>query len=234
MRYDRADIPWIADEYVLGLLDPRETAEIEEAMDNDANLRKAVAASRDRLLPLDIALETVIVDQALWHRIESSLPDRQETDRLAARRPTNDNRSNRWKNTAVGALAATILLAVGLVFSLMRTVEPIVVAVLVSEAGEVQAIVEDFGNENAAVRLLADFDVPKDKTIQVWTLPSREMGPVSLGLLKGVSSARLAGPELPTPHVDQLYELTLEQAGGSPTGRPTGPILAKGLARSPR
>jgi anti-sigma-K factor RskA len=32
------------------------------------------------------------------------------------------------------------------------------------------------------------------------------------------------------PKQDQLYELTLEQAGGSSTGRPTGPILAKGFA----
>ncbi|WP_018902582.1 anti-sigma factor [Rhizobium sp. 2MFCol3.1] len=234
MRYEHADIPSIADEYVLGLLDPRETAEIDEAMHSDVELRAAVAAGRDRLLPLDMALEPVIIDQALWQRIESSLSDRQETDRPTMRRPTNDNRSNTWRNAAVGALAATILLAVGLAFSLMRTVEPIVVAVLVNEAGEVQAIVEDFGNENAAVRLLGDFDVPNDKTIQVWTLPSRDIGPVSLGLLKGVHSARLATPELPTPHVDQLYELTLEQAGGSPTGRPTGPILAKGLARLPR
>lgn len=234
MRYDRADIPSIADEYVLGLLDPRETAEIEEAMDSDVDLRKAVAASRDRLLPLDLALEPVAIDQALWQRIETALPNHQHTATPQERRSSNDNRVGIWRNTAVGALAATILLAVGLVFSLMRTVEPIVVAVLVSETGEVQAIVEDFGNENAAVRLLADFDVPNDKTIQVWTLPSREMGPVSLGLLKGVHSARLSGPELPTPHLDQLYELTLEQAGGSPTGRPTGPILAKGLAKLPR
>ncbi|WP_407815360.1 anti-sigma factor domain-containing protein, partial [Staphylococcus aureus] len=47
-------------------------------------------------------------------------------------------------------------------------------------------------------------------------------------------SARLDGPALPTPRDNQLYEITLEQAGGSPTGRPTGPILAKGLAKFPR
>jgi anti-sigma-K factor RskA len=28
--------------------------------------------------------------------------------------------------------------------------------------------------------------------------------------------------------------ITLEQAGGKPTERPTGPILAKGLAKLPR
>lgn len=31
----------------------------------------------------------------------------------------------------------------------------------------------------------------------------------------------------------QLYEITLEPSGGSPTGRPTGPIQVKGFAKSP-
>ena len=34
--------------------------------------------------------------------------------------------------------------------------------------------------------------------------------------------------DLPPPGPDQLFEITLEPAGGSPTGRPTGPILFKG------
>ncbi|MGV2066806.1 anti-sigma factor domain-containing protein [Agrobacterium sp. 22-226-1] len=81
------------------------------------------------------------------------------------------------------------------------------------------------------VNKLADFDIPGDKAIQVWTLPSKDRGPVSIGLIDGARSARLAVPELPTPKGDQLYEIAPEDAGGSPTGRPTGPILAKGLAK---
>ncbi len=45
----------------------------------------------------------------------------------------------------MAGLAASLLLAIGLGWSLMRTVEPLVVAVLVNEAGEVQAVVEDLG-----------------------------------------------------------------------------------------
>lgn len=100
-----------------------------------------------------------------------------------------------------------------------------------NESGEVQAVVEDFGNEDATVRLLADFEVPSDRTIQVWTLPSPGAG---------VARPHRRRPfhptpcPLPLPGDNQLYELILEQAGGSPTGRPTGPILAKGLAKLPR
>jgi anti-sigma-K factor RskA len=36
--------------------------------------------------------------------------------------------------------------------------------------------------------------------------------------------------DLPSPATNQFFEITLEPAGGSPTGRPTGPILFKGNA----
>ncbi|MGR6432511.1 anti-sigma factor [Rhizobium sp. PAMB 3174] len=234
MTFERDDIHAIADEYVLGLLETAEAAEVEAEMEHDADLRNAVAASRERFLPLDTSIEPAPVDEALWQRIQGALP---EQSRVAARSsppPANDNRLKVWRATAIAAMAATILLVGGLTASLMRTVEPVVIAVLLDETGQVQAVVEDFGNENATIQLLADISVPADRTMQVWTLPSKEMGPVSLGLIEGTRSTRLDGPALPRPKDHQLYEITLEQRGGSPTGRPTGPILAKGFAQLPR
>jgi anti-sigma-K factor RskA len=234
MKYERKDIPEIADEYVLGLLESADAAAIESEMERDSELVAAVAASRDRFLPLDTATEDTAVNEALWQKIEASLPAQQADTARSTPLNANDNRRSGWRATALSAIAATLILSIGLAWSLTRTADPMVIAVLVNETGEIQAVVEDFGNENARVRLLADFDVPADKTIQVWTLPSRDLGPVSLGLIEGTRSARLDAPELPAPKGDQLYELTLEQAGGSPTGRPTGPILAKGFAKLPR
>ena len=60
------------------------------------------------------------------------------------------------------------------------------------------------------------------------------MGPTSLGLLTPGETVTLDFAKLPMPLEQQLYEITLEQQGGSPTGRPTGPILAKGFAKRPR
>ena len=234
MTFDRKDIPAIADDYVLGLLEASDAEAIEAAMERDGELRAAIAKSRERFLPLDTGVEPAAVNGELWNNIESRLPPQEKSTANRPIRTANDNKRNRWRSIAISAIAATVVLAAGLTFSLTRTAEPLVIAVLLNEAGEVQAVVEDFGNEKATVRMLADFAVPQDKTIQLWTLPSREVGPVSLGLIDGVRSARLEGPVLPTPRSDQLYEITLEQAGGSPTGRPTGPILAKGFARMPR
>lgn len=233
MTYDRKDIPAIADEYVLGLLEQQDAERLEGDMEVDAALRAAVAASRERFLPLDTGIRPAAVSDDLWTRIETALPEQTRPGHETPSRPANDNRGG-WRIAAISAMAATVVLGVGLAFSLLRTVEPVVVAVLVNEAGDVQAVVEDFGSEQAVIRMLADFEVPQEKTIQVWTLPSRETGPVSLGLINGIRSAQLAGPALPAPRSGQLYEITLEQAGGSPTGRPTGPILAKGLAKLAR
>ncbi|MCV3764705.1 anti-sigma factor domain-containing protein [Rhizobium sp. TRM95796] len=234
MTYDRKDLADLADEYVLGLAESATAREIENAMERDPELKAAIALSRERFLPLDTTVTPASVNDSLWTRIESALPAQQGTSGPPVSTVANDNSSKGWKIAALSSTAAALLLAIGLGYSISRTADPIVVAVLLNEAGEVQAVIEDFGDERATVRLLADFAVPNDKTMEVWTLPSRDMGPVSLGLLEGVRSARLDGPALPTPRDNQLYEITLEQSGGSPTGRPTGPILAKGLAKLPR
>lgn len=235
MTYAREDIQSIADEYVIGLLDAAEAAQVEIEVERDAALRAAIAASRERFLPLDSLAERLPTDETLWRRIEAALPVQAgDPQKTTAPTPANDNSTaRRWKPIALSAMAASVLLAVSLSFSLLRTQEPLVVAVLLNETGEVQAVVEDFGNQRALVRMLADFDVGTDKTIQVWTLPSKETGPVSLGLIEEARSTTLQSPSLPRPRGDQLYEITLEPAGGSPTGRPTGPILAKGLAKLP-
>lgn len=241
MTLDRHDFAAIADEYVLGLLDEADAAQVEAEMERDTMLATAVAAARERFLPLDTGTDPVDVSSGLWDRIETGL-----TEKVAAQPPSitsipstrpvagNDNVQSGWRSAAISAIAASLLLAGGLIWSVTRTVEPLVVAVLLNEAGEVQAVVEDFGNDTASVRLLTDFTVPPAKTMQVWTLPSREMGPMSLGLLEDSHSAKLSGSALPPPKDTQLYEITLEQAGGSPTGRPTGPILAKGFAKLAR
>ncbi len=241
MKIDPHDIPEIADEYVLGLLDATDAAAVEAEIERNAALASAVAKARERFLPLDTGMEPAAISPALWDGIEARLPrpeagGSQPIAPISTRMPVagNDNGRSGWRAAAMSAIAASLILAGGLVWSVTRTNEPLVVAVLLNEAGEVQAVVEDFGNDTASVRLLADFAVPADKTMQVWTLPSRDMGPMSLGLLADSQSARLSGSALPRPQDAQLYEITLEQAGGSPTGRPTGPILAKGFARLAR
>lgn len=136
-----------------------------------------------------------------------------------------------------GLLAASILAACGLGFMVGRFTlpppSPVVVVVLADEDANPGAIVEAYGNDRVRIVPLTEFDVPAGKTLEVWTLYDQTVGPVSLGTFTDPREVVLTGPDLPAPQPEQLYEITLEDAPGSPIGRPTGPILVKGLAKRP-
>src|SRR5690606_20821839 len=103
------------------------------------------------------------------------------------------------------------------------------VAILVDDATrQAGAIVNAFADGRVEMIPLVEMTVPAGRSLQVWTLWNREVGPRSVGLLDRARATPLDLERLPTTAVDQLFEITLEPAGGSPTGRPTGPILYKG------
>jgi len=108
---------------------------------------------------------------------------------------------------------------------------PVAVAVLQGDDATPGAIIEAFADGSVRLVPLRAIDVPPGRALQVWTLWDRARGPVPLGVMPRAEQRRLArGDNLPMPIDKQLYEITLEPASGSPTGRPTGPVLYKGLA----
>jgi anti-sigma-K factor RskA len=137
------------------------------------------------------------------------------------------------------AIAASVLVALGVGYfggqALTPDVpRPTMVAVLINEGDQSPgAIIEAFGDDSVRIVPLVDFAVPDGSVLEVWTLPDPDTGPVSLGTLDAAADIRLRGPDLPLPADGQLYEITLEPAPRSPTGRPTGPILVKGFAKAP-
>ena len=227
------DLDARADAFVLGLMDQRTEAELEARLDHDRAWAAAVARARDRLLPLDMTAPEMPVPLSLWEavlpQLDAPLPRRPVSRPALTPVAANDPRPlRRW---LPAGLAAAVGILAGIVLGGNWWVpDPVVVAVLLDDAGRPTAVVEDFGQADARIRFVAGIDVPAGRQMQVWTLPSVDMGPVSLGLLSGSRATLLDTPPLPTPLDGQLYEITLEPLGGSPTGRPTGEILAKGLA----
>lgn len=238
MTQEKIAIEELADDYVLGLLEPSELALVEARIEHDADLRRAVAASRDRFLELDLTARPAAPSGSLWQRIAEKVDAAPAgTPSPAPPRPAPANQNERqswWRGLALTTTAASLLLGAMLVRAIISAPDPVVIAVLVDQSGQPLAIVEDYGNTAAKVTTLTDFAVPEDKSMQVWTLPSEERGPVSLGLLTSSASDLLHGPDLPRPKEGQLYEITLEPRQGSPTGRPTGAILVKGFAKAVR
>src|SRR4030095_7907555 len=95
------------------------------------------------------------------------------------------------------------------------------------------AVVNAFANGRAELVPIEAVDVPPGRALEIWTLWDRARGPVSVGLIDRARTVRLNLENLPTPAPNQLFEISLEPAGGSPTGRPAGPALMKGTAGAP-
>lgn len=211
-----------ADWFVLGLCAPDEAARMERDIGRDPAWAAAVGRARDRLLPLDMVDPAPLPD-GFWDRVAPHLG--------TVPAPANAPFAPRLRRFLPAGLAAAVALVAGLYIG-GRTLgpEPVVVAVLMDDAGIARAVVEDYGRETARIRFVSDVAVPDGRQMQVWTLPSADLGPVSMGLLTADRTEALDPPALPVPAEGQLYEITLEPLGGSPTNRPTGAILAKGFA----
>ncbi|MEI8154770.1 MAG: anti-sigma factor, partial [Hyphomicrobiales bacterium] len=100
--------------------------------------------------------------------------------------------------------------------------------VYVSRSNHPGGVVHAFADGRVVLVPITSIAVPAGRALEVWTLPSRERGPVSVGLMNQARTLQLSLKDLPPPGTDQLFEITLEPATGSPTGRPTGPVLFKG------
>ena len=219
----------LAGEYVLGLLEGAAKLEAEHRLASDAAFAREVEGWRARFAAFDDAAEPHPAGDELWRKIESGVP------RAASRKaPAPAAWSRFWNDlaalraTALGATLAALLLAVGLGFALRAaSQQPMMVAVLL-DGNRAGAVVHAFADGRVVLVPITSINVPPGRALEVWTLPSRERGPVSVGLMNQARTLQLSLKDLPPPGPDQLFEITLEPASGSPTGRPTGPVLFKG------
>ncbi|WP_127109991.1 anti-sigma factor [Pararhodobacter zhoushanensis] len=225
------------DELVVGLADEAETEALEALCARDPAVAARVERARLRYGALDDTADTLEIPATLWTRIAGALDAPVET---AARVRENvvdlstvRRQATRWRATALSGVAAALLLAVMLGWVLMATPQPSVIAVLLDAGGAPVALVEGSVDNTTRVTLLERAQVPDDRVMQVWTKPDDDGPPVSLGLLAEGNSRTLSLPGFPPPHANQLYEITYEPLGGSPTNLPTGPIHGVGQAQAP-
>jgi anti-sigma-K factor RskA len=237
-----SDDDFLADLYVMGLLEPQAQSEAERRMARDRAFAERMEAAARRFAPLDDSAVAMPLPDGAWERLEQRLsapvekpPAIERSDSARSGSPANMNRAP-WRGAAA---VAALMLMLGLAWSFLRGLpfrgpaDAAAVAVLLDPEGVPFALIEDFGNGQTAVRTLATYEVPEEQSLQVWTKWSEEAGPVSLGVLDEFASGPVGADGLPEPVAGQLYEITLEDEGGSATGRPTGPILGVGRASIP-
>jgi len=248
----------LAAEHALGLLPPDEDARaIERARANPA-FAAEIERWRQHFSGFDRTTPMATLPPDLWNRIEARLADEElarepslETSRAArlreeGRLPITSGEAAAdarrrlfgliwnslafWRIGGLVAAAAALVIAMGLGSQLQQARSaPVLVAILQTQDNRAAAVVNAFADGRTELVPLTTFTVPAGKVLEVWTLWDRQVGPRSVGLLQAMASTRLRLDNLPLGP-DQLFEITLEPEGGSPIGRPTGPILAIGRA----
>jgi anti-sigma-K factor RskA len=241
----------LAGEYVLAVLDPSEMKAFERRLAEEPALAREVERWRAHFAALDDTAAPLAPQPALWQRIAGSLaeagavPEQSAETAPAPMTPTPAPRRVEraregfaewlwtslgfWRGAAAAVAAAGLLGAVVLTQQLERARNvPVLIAVLQTDDNRPAALVNAFADGRTELVPLTQFTVPAGKVLEIWTLWDRAVGPRSVGLIQVMQRAPLRLDSLPLGG-DQLFEITLEPEGGSPIGRPTGPILAKGL-----
>lgn len=238
----------LAEDYVLGLLDARDAAGVEARIASpvsaeDRMLASAVGHARDMLLPLDLTAPALPLRPDAWDRLEAKLGRQDPAETMPGNLPIGSGQEDQdrvggrrlrgWRLTAITASAAALLLAALLSWQTLLVPRPAVLVVLVNDGGEAVAVLEAYDDNRVVVTPLRGVEAGPSQVLQLWTKPDPDGPPVSVGLLQRVARMAVRNPDLPEPADGQLYEITLEPEGGSPTGQPTGPVVGIGNAQIP-
>jgi anti-sigma-K factor RskA len=223
---DPAERDAIAGEYVLGTLDARLARRVAEAMTTDPAMAAAVEHWETMLAPLTSLALPEAPPPDSWDRIESRI-NPQRTP-VAAPAP----RSWFWRGWALGA---SLVAARPAAFTLMpHAPSDRVMTVLISDPNS-PALMADV-DAKGALRLetVAAFtgkqlQAPSGHSMQLWGVMPGAKEPASLGVMPDEPGRVITIPtSVVRPVSGMLIEISLEPPGGSPTGKPTGPVLFYG------
>src|SRR5689334_15559422 len=227
MDYGRSELAdALAAEYVLGTMRAGARRRFEALLPAHVGLRRATTAWQERLLPLTEAIAPVEPPGEVWRRISDRL-DRRKSNAVGPWQ-----RLSLWRGLAAFASVAAIGLAV-LLASPRPTAPPIVVvlaptpaAASASAAGPIVASISGDGTA-LVTRPVVPVAAQRDRALELWAVPSDGSTPRSLGVLPTGAGATLALRGKVLSGVDTLA-VSVEPPGGSPTGKPTGPIVFAG------
>ncbi len=230
----------LAGEYVLGTLRGRARSRFRTWLAEDARLRRAVAEWEARLAPMAAGVEAIAPPQRVWQAIQ-------------ARVGAGPRAAGFWESLAfwrgggliatgcAAALVAALALQQPQVVEVPKIVEvpqrgmqPSYVAILhATQNGRKLVFVAYAGrhSDELWVKDVALGDAPAAHGYELWGLPAKAGDPPrSLGMLPRVEKGtiKLAAVADQSLRDFPALAISIEAAGGSKTGLPTGPIVAKG------
>jgi anti-sigma-K factor RskA len=201
----------LAGEYVLGVLDMADRSAVEARMRKDSAFAARVLAWEARLADLNEGFAEAPAPNLL-PKIEARLFP-------TAARP----RRNMIGWLSGLALAASLAIATVVV---VAPPAPDVVAVLSSKDSGLSYRLTHFGDRLTVTRV-AGTAAPAGQVHELWII-APGAAPVSLGLLQDQPLV----VDYPAPPEGWLFAVSVEPAGGSPRGLPSGPVILTAVAAS--
>ncbi len=225
----------LAAQYVAGTLRGRARSRFETLLPSHPALQHAVRDWQDRLMPLTAALPPEPPSPHVWKSIEARLwpAAPAPTRAVPAASPVGWQRLAWWRGLAGFASIAALTLGV-LLANPPAPVAPVVVVLQATGKDNAVAgsVVASFSGDGRAVtaRTLTPVSVGEDKVLQLWWA-TVDGPPQSLGLIKPDGATVLPKDLLPGglkgSQLDHMA-VSVEPPGGSPTGKPTGPVVFYG------
>ncbi len=229
MDYSRRELAdRLAAHYVLGTLRGPARRRFDALLPAHPALRQAVHAWQERLAPLSTSVPEIPPSDRVWQRIEAQLFAPPQAAPAAA--------PQRWWQgltlwRSLSALSSAG--ALGLLVLALQVPPPQapVVIVLGANPDTAQAMQASFvasvsGDGRVLVlRPIGDVPLGSGRALELWAVPAQG-APRSLGLVQAAGATTLLRAEL--LRNTAALAVSVEPTGGSPTGAPTGPIVALG------
>ena len=212
-------------EIALGLLDDADGDAARRRVADDPAFAARVEWWRDRFEAL--AEERAEPGASLWQRIE-------------ARLPRNDNSAaqvQRWRAAAFAATLVAVVLGSSLALrpgpapvapSVAPAAAPLLLASLTGEGGVVATAAYD--PATARLTLVHGTIDTHQLDPELWIIPAGGTA-LSLGTIDPAHSTTTPARADARRHIGAgaTFAITLEQRGGSPTGKAQGPVIASGI-----
>ena len=209
----------LAGEYVLGLLRGAARRRFERLMLEDARLRAEVTAWEEKFAAWNRGLKPVTPRSAVWHKLQARI----QTQAKPAAPPYKIL----WGSTAA---AAVIMLIIGIFIGrsvLAPVPAPAYLAVMSTAQSQPRWLITVYPRTRRVdMKALADNTPPPGKSYELWMLPGSGK-PIAMGLMNGTGSASetVSAEVIAAITGAKGLAISVEPAGGSPTGQPTGPVV---------
>ncbi|HEJ5085061.1 TPA: anti-sigma factor [Pseudomonas aeruginosa] len=217
-------------EYALGVLSADERMQVEELLRQDPAHRELLAAWQRHFADWLTEFPAVEPPARVWLGLQQRLFPEEE---LPAEPPRQWNNPRLWRWTTAIALAASLVLAVLVVLRPAQVPAPTLLARLEQNDGNLLFSVT-VQHEGRQVLFVPTGKVAwQDRSAQAWVIAA-DGKPRSLGLLPAGAAAVLPVPAELAAALSggAVLAVSLEPPGGSPTGLPTGPVIAQGKITS--